>query len=237
MPTAPLIDAFGLTRRYGQGTGAITALNSVNLRVEAGEFLAVTGPSGSGKTTLMNLIALLDAPTAGALRFRGADVTGAPDSALAGIRNRHIGFVFQAYHLLPRRTVLGNVELPLLYGSANSAERRRRATAALERVGLSDRTGAFPGELSGGEQQRVAIARALVGEPDLVVADEPTGALDTRTGASVLALLAAICAEGRTLIVVTHNRDVAALANRVVALTDGRVASDDGGTALPTGAR
>jgi putative ABC transport system ATP-binding protein len=226
MAAAPLIEATGLVRRYGRGVATVTALNGVDLRIEAGEFVAITGPSGSGKSTLVNLIGLLDAPTAGVLRFRADDVGRISANARARIRNRHVGFVFQAYHLLSRRSARGNVELPLLYAGATRAERQRRATVALERVGLADRAEAFPYELSGGEQQRVAIARALVCEPDLVVADEPTGALDSRTSASILALLEAIREEGRTVIVVTHNRDVAARASRLIALADGRITSD-----------
>ena len=239
MAAAPLIEATGLVRRYGRGAAAVTALNGVDLRVEPGEFVAVTGPSGSGKSSLMNLIGLLDAPTAGTLRFRDEDVAGISADARARIRNRHIGFVFQAYHLLSRRSARGNVELPLLYAGAPRAERRRRAAAALERVGLADRAEAFPSELSGGEQQRVAIARALVGEPDLLVADEPTGALDSRTSASVLTLLGEIQAEGRTLILVTHDRDVAARATRIIEIADGRIAADGPGAcaAAPVGAR
>jgi putative ABC transport system ATP-binding protein len=226
MSTMPLIEARGLVRRYGNGAAAITALNGVDLRVETGEFLAVMGPSGSGKSSLMHLIGLLDAPTAGMLRFRDTDVVQMHADDRADLRNRHIGFVFQAYHLLPRRSAQGNVELPLLYAGASPPERRRRTAAALERVGLTDRANAFPSELSGGEQQRVAIARALVSEPDLVVADEPTGALDSRTAASILALLEEIQSEGRTLILVTHDRNVAARANRVVAIADGRIAEE-----------
>ena len=226
MTGAPVIEAAGLVRRYGNGAAAVTALNGVDLRIEPGEFVAITGPSGSGKSTLMNLIGLLDVPTAGVLRFRNQDVAHLPADARADIRNRNIGFVFQGYHLLSRRSACGNVELPLLYGGVPLAERRKRAAAALERVGLADRAEAFPAELSGGEQQRVAIARALVCEPDVVLADEPTGALDSRTAASVLFLLETIQAEGRTLILVTHDRDVADRATRIIAMADGRIAYD-----------
>ena len=222
----PLIEGHGLVRRYGRAGIGVTALDSVDLQVTPGEFVAVTGPSGSGKTTLMNLIGLLDVPSAGSLRFRGMDVARLSADARAGIRNRHIGFVFQAYHLLPRRSARGNVELPLIYAGTPHAERRRRAAAALERVGLADRAEAFPHELSGGEQQRVAIARALVGEPDLVVADEPTGALDSQSAAIVLSLLERVPGGERTLILVTHNPDLTARADRIVAMADGRIVDD-----------
>jgi putative ABC transport system ATP-binding protein len=223
---AALIEGRGLVRRYGPSGVGVTALDGVDLQVAPGEFVAVTGPSGSGKTTLMNLIGLLDLPSAGSLRFRGMDVARLSADARAGIRNRHIGFVFQAYHLLPRRSARGNVELPLIYAGTPHAERRRRAAAALEWVGLADRAEAFPHELSGGEQQRVAIARALVGEPDLVLADEPTGALDSRSSAVVLSLLKALPGEERTLILVTHNRDLTERADRIVAMEDGRIVAD-----------
>lgn len=226
MAAAPLIEAKGLVRRYGHAAAAITALNGVDLRIEQGEFVAIMGPSGSGKSSLMNLVGLLDAPTAGTLRFQGKDVGNLSADARARIRNRHIGFVFQAYHLVARRSVRRNVELPLLYAGVSPAERRRRAIAVLERVGLSGRADAIPAELSGGEQQRVAIARALVVQPDLVLADEPTGALDSQTSASVLSLLEAMRADGLTLILVTHDPDVAARASRHVALADGRIKGD-----------
>jgi putative ABC transport system ATP-binding protein len=209
------------------------ALDGVDFQVAPGEFVAVTGPSGSGKTTLLNLIALLDVPSAGSLRFRGADVARLSADARAVIRNRHIGFVFQAYHLLPRRSARGNVELPLIYAGTPRTERHRRATAALERVGLADRAEAFPHELSGGEQQRVAIARALVGDPDLVVADEPTGALDSRSSSVVLSLLEAVPGEKRTLILVSHNRDLTDRADRIVAMADGRIVADPAAVAGP----
>jgi len=232
MPLAPLIEAEDVVRRYGHGAGAVTALDRINFRIETGEFVAVTGPSGSGKSTLLNLVGLLDAPTAGVLQFRGQDVAGLSPSARARLRNRHIGFVFQAYHLLSRHSARRNVELPLLYAGIPLVERQRRASAALERVDLSDRAEALPAELSGGEQQRVAIARALVAEPELVVADEPTGALDSRTSANVLALLEGIRSEGRTLILVTHNREIAARATRIIAIADGQIAGDQPGTSF-----
>lgn len=226
MSTAPLIEARGLVPRYGQGAAAIIALDGVDLRVEPGECLAVVGPSGSGKGSLMNLIGLFDAPTAGVLRLRDNDVGRMQVDDRAVIRNRHIGFVFRAYHLLSRRSAQGNVELPLLYGGVTPFERRRRTAAALERAELADRANAFTSELSGGEQQRVAIARALVSEPDRPVVDKPTGALDSRTAASIQTFLEEFQSEGRTLILVNHDRDVAARASCIVAIADGRIAGE-----------
>lgn len=226
MATQPLIEAQGLVRRYGSGSTAITALDGIDLQVRQGEFLAVTGPSGSGKSSLMSLLGLLDAPTAGVLRFRGKDIVRLHSDDRAVLRNRHIGFIFQSYHLLPRRSARGNVEMPLLYAGMSAPERRQRTAAALARVGLTERADAFPAELSGGEQQRVAIARALVGEPDLLLADEPTGALDSRTASMILTLLEGIRSEGRTLILVTHDHGVASRASRIVTIADGQIVGD-----------
>jgi ABC-type lipoprotein export system ATPase subunit len=221
-----LIEARGLAKRYGSGTGAVTALRDADLTVAPGEFVMVMGPSGSGKSSLMNLIGLLDQPTSGSLRLMGEDVGVASPDRQAQLRNRHIGFVFQGYHLMPRRTALGNVELPLLYRGLSRRERRRRSAAALDRVGLVDRAGALPAAMSGGEQQRTAIARALVADPDLIVADEPTGALDSRTGERVLDLLGELCAEGRAVVLVTHDQAVVVRGSRLVLISDGRILRD-----------
>ena len=220
------IEAIGITKRYGEGKGAVTALRETSLTISGGEFVAVMGPSGSGKTSLMNLIGLLDRPSSGSLYFRGRDTSSLSADSQARLRNHHIGFVFQAYHLMARRSGLGNVELPLIYRGVRRKERRCRAEAALAAVGLSSRAEAYPNELSGGEQQRVAIARALIGDPQLIVADEPTGALDTATSGQILGLLRGECAKGRTVLVVTHDPSVAAWADRVIRLSDGTITSD-----------
>src|SRR3954468_10496662 len=224
-----LLEAQNLTRRYGQGDAAVTALRDTSFAVAEAEFVAVMGPSGSGKSTLMNLIGLLDRPTSGRLPppaggtnpprpdrppsgrlvLAGEDTTALDHDRLAGLRNRRIGFVFQAYNLLARNTTLENVEMPLVYSGLRGGKRRLRARAALEAVGLSHRVDHWPGELSGGEQQRVAIARALAGDPALILAYEPTGALDSRTGRSILALFQALNRAGRTIVMVTHNEHVA----------------------------
>ncbi|HSF96298.1 MAG TPA: ABC transporter ATP-binding protein [Thermohalobaculum sp.] len=221
-----LIEATGLSKVYGTGPGAFTALRDASLAVTPGELVAVMGPSGSGKSSLMNLIGLLDRPTGGRLRIMGEEVTVASADRQAWLRNRHIGFVFQAYHLMPRRTALGNVELPLIYRGLPRRERLRRAEAALDRVGLTHRAAALPPAMSGGEQQRVAIARALVTDPQIIVADEPTGALDSRSGELVLDLLGACCGEGRAVVVVTHDAAVAVRGTRLVLISDGRILRD-----------
>lgn len=222
----PLIEARGLTKRYGNGPGAVTALRDAGFAIAAGEFVAVMGPSGSGKSSLMNLIGLLDRPTSGALLVTGKDTATLSPDARARLRSHHIGFVFQAYNLMPRRTALGNVELPLAYRGVRRRERTRRAEAALDRVGLSGRANWYPAEMSGGEQQRTAIARALVSEPDLIVADEPTGALDSSSGEQILSLLRTVCAEGRTVVMVTHDPAVAVHASRLMLIRDGRIIRD-----------
>ncbi len=221
-----LIEACRVSKRYGAGPAEVTALAEASFAIRSRDFVAVTGPSGSGKSSLMNLIGLLDRPTDGELLFRGQEVSRLTANAQAVLRNRHIGFVFQSYHLMPRRTALSNVELPLVYRGLGRRERMRRAEAALERVGLLARAAARPTELSGGEQQRVAIARALVTEPELIVADEPTGALDSTTGAQILALFETACAEGRTVMLVTHDPVVAARASRQIRIRDGRIVGD-----------
>ena len=221
-----LIVAESLTRRYGRGKTAVTALAEVRFAIGPGEYVAIMGPSGSGKSTLMNLIGLLDRPSAGRLVFKGEDCTRLSPDRLAAIRNRDIGFVFQSYNLLARHTGLENVEMPLVYAGARRKDRARRAMAALDAVGLAERGGHGPGELSGGEQQRVAIARALVGDPALILADEPTGALDSRTGADILALFEAINAQGRTVVMITHDEAVARHARRIIQLRDGAIVDD-----------
>jgi len=217
----PVVSVQEVTKEYRMGETIVHALRGVSLQVAAGELLAIMGPSGSGKSTLMHLMGCLDTPTAGQLFLDGVEVAGLDEERLAGIRNRKIGFVFQQFNLLARITVRENVMTPLMYGGAGPRERRERAEEALERVGLSDRLAHRPAELSGGQRQRVAIARALVTHPALILADEPTGALDTETGRAILELFAAICVEGKTVIVVTHDPQVAAFCGRRIRLRDG----------------
>ena len=229
----PLIHCERLHKTYRMGEAEVAAVRGVDLDIEAGSYIAIMGPSGSGKSTLMNLIGCLDTPTAGRYRLRGREVAELDDDELATIRNEEIGFVFQGFHLLPRATAQQNVELPLVYASVSPAERRRRAAEVLERVGLADRAGHRPNQLSGGQRQRVAIARALVNEPSLLLADEPTGNLDSRTGSEILDLLDDLNGRGHTIILVTHEAEVAARTHRVVRLHDGSIAYDgppDGGT-------
>jgi putative ABC transport system ATP-binding protein len=223
--SAPIISLTNVSRIYEMGHVAVPALADVSLDVEEGEFLAIVGPSGSGKSTMMNILGCLDRPTAGSYSLAGTAVQSLGDDQLARVRSRTIGFVFQSYNLLPRTSALDNVATPLLYQGVGGTERRRRAAAALERLGLSDRIHHEPTELSGGQQQRVAVARAIVTEPALILADEPTGNLDSHAGADVLALFRELNAAGRTIVLITHDAGVAAAAGRQVHLRDGRVAA------------
>ncbi len=223
----PVIDLHQVTKTYGNGKLEVTALTAVDLVVAQGEFVAIMGPSGSGKSTLMNIIGCLDVPTRGRFSLDGVDVRTLDDAALAGIRLRKIGFVFQSFNLIPRTSAMENVELPLTYAGMKLKERRARALAALEAVGLADRADHGPSELSGGQQQRAAVARALVSDPALLLADEPTGNLDSASSAEVMALFARLNAEGRTVVVITHEDEVASYARRVVRLRDGRIVSDE----------
>jgi len=222
----PLIDARDLVKTYAMGEQTVAALRGVTLAIDAGEFVAVMGASGSGKSTLMNILGCLDQPTSGSYRLAGEPVEALSGDALAAIRNRRIGFVFQQFNLLPRTSALENVELPMVYANVRPAERTQRARAALARVGLADRAGHTPAELSGGQQQRVAIARALVNAPQLILADEPTGALDSQTSEDIMRLLADLNAQGMTVILVTHEHDVAAWAKRCIVFKDGLVIED-----------
>jgi len=222
-----LIETRQLTKVYHLGETEVRALAGVSIDVAEGEFVAVMGPSGSGKSTFMNLVGCLDVPTSGEYRFNGEDVAGLSPDALAGIRNRSIGFVFQQFNLLPRTSALANVELPLLYGGVPPAERRERAQRTLEQVGLANRANHHPAQLSGGQQQRVAIARALVNDPKLILADEPTGALDSMTSLEVMALLQQLNHDdGITIVLVTHEHDVAIFASRLLTFRDGKLVSD-----------
>ncbi len=209
------------------GVEFIHALEDLSLLIERGEYVAIMGPSGSGKSTLMNLIGCLDTPTAGIYELNGLNVSEMDDNQLAEVRNREIGFVFQTFNLLPRATALRNVELPLIYAGVPAEERRRLALEALERVGLADRINHRPNEMSGGQGQRVTIARALVNRPSILLADEPTGNLDSKTGLEIMAIFAGLSQSGHTIILVTHEEDVAHCAQRIIRLRDGRIASDE----------
>ncbi len=224
---APVVAVDNLRRVYPLAGEPVVALDGVDLRIESGEFVAVMGPSGSGKSTFMHIVGFLDRPTSGTYRFDGTDVTELDENALADIRSHSLGFVFQAYNLLPRTSALENVELPMLYAGIPAATRRAAALAALEDVGLGRYAAHHPNQLSGGQQQRVAIARSLVNEPRLILADEPTGALDTRSSEDVMALFERLNAErGITIMLVTHEPDIAAHAKRIVTFRDGRIKSD-----------
>lgn len=226
-PAGPLvIEIEGVTKLYQMGEETIHALRGVSLKIHRNEYLAIMGPSGSGKSTLMNMLGCLDTPTAGRYEFSRKDVAVMEDDELAAIRNQEIGFVFQTFNLLPRSTALHNVELPLIYAGVPRDERLERARQALENVGLGQRMDHKPNELSGGQRQRVAIARALVNKPSIILADEPTGNLDSRTGEEIMALFEQLYAQGNTLIVVTHEEDIAQHSRRIVRLRDGLIESD-----------
>ncbi len=222
-----LIRLDSICRRYEMGGETVHALRGVSISIERGEYVAIMGPSGSGKSTLMNIIGCLDTPSSGSYELNGNTVADMDDNDLADIRNREIGFVFQTFNLLSRSTALRNVELPLIYAGVDIDERREIALAALADVGLADRVEHRPNEMSGGQRQRVAVARALVNKPSLLLADEPTGNLDSKTGEEILALFKALHAKGNTLIVVTHEEEVARNARRIIRIRDGLVASDE----------
>ncbi|MGH9089869.1 MAG: ABC transporter ATP-binding protein [Acidimicrobiales bacterium] len=222
----PVIELRGVTKVYRTGSLAVAALRGITMTIDEGEYVAVMGPSGSGKSTLMHILGCLDVATSGTYRLAGEPVAGLDETALASIRNRRIGFVFQQFNLLPSLSAWRNVEVPLSYAGAGRGERREQAIAALGRVGLGDRVDHRPGELSGGQQQRVAVARALVGDPDLILADEPTGALDSRSAGEVLGLLEELHQAGRTIVLITHDAEVARAAGRTVRIRDGMLAED-----------
>ena len=221
-----LIELRDVYNIYPMGAEAVHALDGVSLTIDRGEFVAIVGQSGSGKSTAMNIIGCLDVPTSGTYRLGGVDVSTMDDDQQAEIRNKMLGFIFQQYNLIPKLTVLENVELPLLYAGVPGQERRERAIRALERVGLAEKQRNLPSQLSGGQQQRVSIARALAGEPSVILADEPTGALDSRTGREVLAFLQKLNREGDTVVLITHDNSIAVRAKRIVRLQDGRIIYD-----------
>lgn len=219
-----------LSKTYKQGMLEVPVLHDISIDIESGEFASIMGPSGSGKSTLMNIIGLLDRPTKGEYILDNVNVQKLDETHLALLRNQYIGFVFQHFHLLPRLTALGNVELPLVYGGVRKKERRERAFEALAKVGLADRVNHLPNQLSGGQKQRVAIARSIVNNPAFILADEPTGALDSKSGEQVMEIFTQLNQEGTTLILVTHENDIAAHTSRRIILKDGEIIQDKGGT-------
>jgi len=232
-PPKPCVEFRAICKHYGSGESLVRALDEVDLTIHYGEHVAIVGPSGSGKSTLLNILGCLDSPTAGAYRLDGLAVSEMSDRKLASVRNSRIGFVFQSFHLLPRASARRNVELPLVYAGLGARARRERALTALERVGLSDRAKHRPDQLSGGQRQRVAIARALVTDPAIVLADEPTGNLDTTTGREILDLFDSLRGPERALVMVTHDSALAQRAERVIAVRDGRIAYDGAPASVP----
>ncbi len=222
-----MIELKDIYKIYGDGDGEIRALDGVSLTINQGEFVAIVGQSGSGKSTCMNIIGCLDVPTSGQYHLNGVDVSTMKDDELAKVRNKMIGFIFQQYNLIPKLSVLENVELPLIYRGMSPKERHERALNALERVGLKDRAKKMPSQLSGGQQQRVSIARALAGDPSLMLADEPTGALDSKTGKEVLEFLKNLNEQGNTIVMITHDNNIASQAKRIVRIQDGKIISDE----------
>ena len=222
-----MIELKNIYKIYGDGDGEIRALDGVSLTINEGEFVAIVGQSGSGKSTCMNIIGCLDVPTSGEYHLNGVDVSTMKDDELAAVRNKMIGFIFQQYNLIPKLSVLENVELPLIYRGMAPKERHERALNALDRVGLKDRAKKMPSQLSGGQQQRVSIARALAGDPSLMLADEPTGALDSKTGKEVLEFLKKLNEQGNTIVMITHDNTIAAQAKRIIRIQDGKIISDE----------
>lgn len=221
-----MIELRDIYKLYHMGDSVVRALDGVSIKIEEGEFVAIVGQSGSGKSTCMNIIGCLDVPTSGTYTLNGIDVSTMDDDMQASIRNRFIGFIFQQYNLIPKLNVVENVELPLLYSGMSASERRAAAMKALERVGLTDKAKNRPNQLSGGQQQRVSIARALAGDPSVILADEPTGALDSRTGREVLAFLQELNRDGRTIVLITHDNSIAVKAKRIIRLSDGKIVYD-----------
>ena len=225
----PILKLTDICKDYQQGKEPVRVLKNINLTVERGEYLAIMGPSGSGKTTLMNIIGCLDVPTSGTYELDGKDLHNLSDNDLAEIRNKHIGFVFQGFHLMPKMDALENVALPLLYAGVNVKDRRERAAEALRSVGLEDRIHFMPNQLSGGQCQRVAIARAMVGKPDILLADEPTGALDSKSGTQIMEIFQKLSDEGMTILMITHELRIAQCAKKIYHILDGVLRTEEGG--------
>lgn len=222
----PLVELEDIYKIYYMGDSEVHALDGISLKIEKGEFVAIIGKSGSGKSTCMNIIGCLDVATKGTYRLNGKDISNYTDDELAEVRNKMLGFIFQQYNLLPKLTLLENVALPLLYAGVSDSEQKERALRSLDRVGLKDKAGNFPSQLSGGQQQRASIARALAGNPSVILADEPTGALDSKTGREVMQFLQELHREGNTIVLITHDNSIAAQAQRVVRITDGKIVYD-----------